>query len=118
MTARRAFRLYARLGLHRMQNWTVADFRRLFGICRTDTLSAMLAVRDTLRALQALGDTECINAVMYVYMSERGRTPGKSETSRRVLSFALARYCDERTVYRKLYKACRMYRNLLQNSEE
>ena len=118
MTARRAFRLYARLGLHRMRDWTAADFRRLFGTCRPDTLCAMLAVRDTLRALQALGETECIAAVTYIYMTERGRTPEKSETSRRVLSFALSRHCDERTVYRRLHKACRMYRNLTQPSDE
>ena len=69
----------------------------------------MLAVYDTMRILCAFGEEDAAEAVREVYFASWGRLPSRSEIGMRVLRFSAERYCDERTVYRKLQMAKRLY---------
>ena len=49
------------------------------------------------------------DALEAVYLADRGRTPRKNEISYRVRRFALAHSMDERTVWRRLDEAKKLY---------
>lgn len=109
-TAQRAFRRFARL-CPKYESASYFDLcRRLRGSCRSDREAIeLLAVFETLRWLRASGKDECADAVEAVYFADRGRTPRKNEISYRVRRFALARSMDERTAWRRLDEAKKLY---------
>lgn len=86
---------------------------RLRGACRNERSALrILAVHDTLRLLRASGNVDAADAVEAVYMVDGGRAPGKSVISSRVRRFAVSRNLDDRTVWRYIANAKRLYNSL------
>lgn len=109
--AARAFRNYARMGLvgSRSAIDTVCKIR---GICSDSTVLDMLAVFDTLRLLELLGDVIAIRAVCDIYFATAGSKPHSNEITLRIRRLADELHCDDRTVYRRLKKARDMWEYL------
>ncbi len=109
--AARAFRNYARLGLvgSRSAIDTVCKIR---GICSDSTALDMLAVFDTLRLLEFLGDMIALRAVRDIYFATAGSKPHSNEITLRIRRLADEMHCDDRTVYRRLKKARDMWEYL------
>lgn len=104
---------YARLGLSsgKVDVFTVYD--RIRGCCRSKAEAReLLAVYDTVRFLNLTGNTESLRALSAVYFS-LDRRPRKSDISRRITRYACDYNCDERTVYRRLALAIKIYENIL-----
>ncbi len=112
--AQRAFRSYARFG-PKVGTVGYFDFcRRIRGCCRSEREAMrILAVHDTMRCLIASGRSETVAAVEAVYFADRGRTPRKNEITERVRRFAVGHSMDERTVWRRLDEAKRLYLGLI-----
>ena len=108
-----AFRKYTRLGLAKRNLSPFDAYDRIRGVCRSksDALD-LLAVYDTLRLLRISGKYDVIKAVYAVYFDFLGRRPRKNEISNRVLRYAYENHCDERTVYRQLEYARKLYKML------
>lgn len=109
--AARAFRNYARLGLvgSRSAIDTVCKIR---GICSDSAALDMLAVFDTLRLLEFLGDMIALRAVRDIYFATAGSKPHSNEITLRIRRLADEMHCDDRTVYRRLKKARDMWEYL------
>lgn len=109
--AARAFRNYARLGLvgSRSAIDTVCKIR---GICSDSAALDMLAVFDTLRLLEFLGDMIAIRAVHDIYFATAGSKLHSNEITHRIRRLADEVHCDDRTVYRRLKKARDMWEYL------
>lgn len=109
--AARAFRDYARMGLvgSRSAIDTVCKIR---GICSDSAALDMLAVFDTLRLLELLGDVIAIRAVRDIYFATAGSKPHSNEITLRIRRLADELHCDDRTVYRRLKKARDMWEYL------
>ncbi|MBQ2715716.1 MAG: hypothetical protein IJF21_02855 [Clostridia bacterium] len=109
--AARAFRDYARMGLvgSRSAIDTVCKIR---GICSDSTALDMLAVFDTLRLLELLGDVIAIRSVRDIYFANAGSKPHSNEITLRIRRLADELHCDDRTVYRRLKKARDMWEYL------
>ncbi len=111
-----AFRRYARLGLDRRKMAVYQAYDSIRGVCPDDNdAGAMLAVYDTLRLLAASDKQECIDAVRAVYFPGAGRRPRRNDVAFRVRRHAYETHCDERTVYRRLRYAARLYSVVWQN---
>lgn len=111
-----AFRRYARLGLDRRRMAVFQAYDCIRGVCRDEQDARdMLAVYDTLRLLVASDKQECIDAVRTVYFCGAGRRPRRNDVSYRVRRLAYDSHCDERTVYRRLRYAARLYGVVRQN---
>ena len=116
--ATRAFIKYARLGLDR-RDFTSAELAsRLRGSFSELGVAELMTVYDTLRVLEALGKGESAEAVRAVYFRDRGRSPRKNDTTYAVLRFAAERHMDERTVWRRLNEARRLYSVLFNGQME
>lgn len=109
--AARAFRNYARLGLvgSRSAIDTVCKIR---GICSDSAALDMLAVFDTLRLLEFLGDMIALRAVRDIYFATAGSKLHSNEITLRIRRLADEVHCDDRTVYRRLKKARDMWEYL------
>ena len=109
--AARAFRNYARLGLvgSRSAIDTVCKIR---GICSDSAALDMLAVFDTLRLLEFLGDMIALRAVRDIYFATAGSKLHSNEITLRIRRLADEMHCDDRTVYRRLKKARDMWEYL------
>ena len=114
----RAFLKYARLGLDRRDLTSAELALRLRGSFSEVGVAELMTVYDTLRVLEAVGKGESAEAVRAVYFRGRGRTPRKNDISYAVLRFARERSMDERTVWRRLYEARRLYTVLLKGQME
>ena len=106
----RAFRKYARLGLDRGGMDSLDIYERIRGASssRSSALD-MISVHDTMRILSAFGEEETAEAVREIYFKAWGRRPTRREIGQRVLRFSSEHYCDERTVYRRLELARKLY---------
>ncbi len=115
--AQRAFRSYARL-CPRVGNIGYFELcRRIRGACRSERDALrLLAVNDMLRYLKASGRHETVAAIEAVYFAGQGRTPRKNEITDRVRRFARSHSMDERTVWRRLDEAKRLYLGLVSNN--
>lgn len=111
-----SFRKYSRLGLANERLSPFDAYDRIRGVCKnkSDALD-LLAVYDTMRLLRISNKTEVIKAVYAVYFGSLGKKPKKNEISDRVLRHATENYCDERTVYRQLEYARKLYLMLRSN---
>lgn len=116
--ATRAFIKYARLGLDRRDLTSAELASRLHGSFSDMGVAELMTVYDTLRVLEALGKGESAEAVRAVYFRDRGRSPRKNDTTYAVLRFAAERHMDERTVWRRLNEARRLYSVLLNGQME
>ncbi len=118
-TAQRAFRSYARLCPRVGDIGYFELCRRIRGSCRSERDALrLLAVNDTIRCLIAMGRDETVSALEAVYFAGQGRTPRKNEITDRVRRFALAHSMDERTVWRRLDEAKRLYLGLVAASDK
>ena len=109
-----SFMRYARYGFTEREGDRFAMYDSIRGsVASEGEAAAMLAVCDTLRLLRFLGREETVAAVRAVYFVRHGRTPRKNEVSMRVRRFAAEHYLDDRTVYRRLADAKRLFLQLL-----
>ena len=105
-----AFRKYARYGYDKV---TV----NIFDICNIalgatsgkNEAAELVAVYQTLRALEYSGRAETADAVRAVYFRYASRPLKKNEIAWRVRRFAVEGYMDERTVYRHLRVAKELF---------
>ena len=90
-----AFRRYARLGLDAPMS-PEQRYRRICGLAASDTdRNQLLAVWETIRILDAFGETGTLLAVRSLWMEE-GQT---------VASFSMERGCSDRATFRRLAEA-------------
>ena len=111
-----AFRKYTRLGLanHRLSPFDAYD--RIRGVSKNIEESLdLLAVYDTLRILKISCKNEIIEAVYAIYFDTINRKPKRNEISLRITRYAYESHCDERTVYRQLQYARKLYKLLRSN---
>ena len=108
--AARAFMRYARYGFDRRE---LHDFEMMacIGGCSGNMREAreMLAVYDTLRLLKYMKKKEVLQAVQSIYFQRRGKRLHRNDISLRVRRFAVENYYDDRTVYRHLAEAKRLF---------
>ncbi|MGM9682110.1 MAG: hypothetical protein ACI3XQ_00775 [Eubacteriales bacterium] len=105
-----AFRKYTRLGLASHTLSPLDAYARIRGCCRSRSEACdLLAVYDTVRILRILGKNDVLEAVRDVYFCRPSARILKNEISERVARRALESNCDERTVYRQLAFARRLY---------
>ncbi len=78
----------------------------------------LISVYDTLRVLRAEGNSEAADAVCAIYFIGGGRIPRKNDISYAVRRFAIAKSIDERTVWRRLETAKRLYHALVGGQEK
>lgn len=110
-----SFMRYARYGFARREGAGFAVYDSIRGSVKGEReAAAMLAVCDTLRLLRFLGREETVAAVEAVYFVRHGRTPRRNEISMRVRRFAAEHFLDDRTVYRRLADAKRLFLQLLE----
>ena len=113
----RAFRAYARLYLDRDSLPPYIKYSRIRGVCRTEAEAiSMLAVCDTLRILRLTRKDATLHAVRSVWMKNAMRPIQKQDVAMRVRKAADALFCDDRTVYRYLENAARIYREILKEN--
>ena len=110
-----AIRRYCRLGLHRPEVDTVTAVKLIAG-CSTspERVRELLAVRDMLLILRVRGEEETLDALRQIYFLEEKLLHRKNEVSMRVLRYATDHHWDERTVYRRLHAAKRLYLQCLE----
>lgn len=113
LPAARAFRRFSRFGLDRRGLTVFEVYEVIVGVtsCRAAALD-MLAVYDTLRLLSASGQEEAARAVRAVYFRGAAQRPHKNDVTYRIRRLAFELHCDERTVYRRLETARRLYTTL------
>lgn len=106
----RIFRKFARLGLANENLNPIQAYKKIEVLCisRRSRLD-MLAVYDTLRLLALNGENEVIDAIFNVYFEGMVYRLTKQEKGARVLQLAQVQHCDNRTVYRRLEKARKLY---------
>lgn len=110
-----SFMHYARYGFAGREGEGFAIYDSIRGsVSGKREAAKMLAVCDTLRILRFLGREETVAAVEAVYFARRGRTPRRNEISMRVRRFAAQHFLDDRTVYRRLADAKRLFFQLLE----
>lgn len=111
--AARSFMRYARYGFEGAGLSGFALYDSIRGVCANGREAArMLAVCDTLRLLRFLGRTDVETAVRAIYFTYRGKAPRRNEITLRVRRFAVEHYLDDRTVYRYLAYAKRLFLQL------
>ena len=109
-----AFKRYSRLGLASGRLDALDAYERIKGCSRTRREAReLIAVYETVKYLEICGKKECIEALCEIYFSLSGRAVRKSEISERVLRYASDNYLDERTVYRRLSYAVKIYEKYL-----
>lgn len=111
----RAFRTYARLGLHREES-LLNIICRIRGICGDAAALDMIAVFDTLRLLEITGETLVLRAVKEMYLYPRAYK--KTQFSLRLLRVADEMHCDDRSIYRYLKKARDLWLALRQKEKQ
>ena len=110
LSASAAFSIFGALMLHKK---TPLDFLSIISKLGVDIANSMLAVRDTYRHLEISGKHECARAVREIY-GGAPRAPIKAtQITARVRLFATENYMDDRTVYRRLTEAKKIYERTL-----
>jgi len=108
-----AFRKYTRLGLASEKLSPFVAYGRIKGVSRNESEAYdLLAVYDTVRILRLLNKNDVLHAVKAVYFSNTASLKKGSSVSLRVLRHAYETNCDERSVYRQLEFARKLYSNL------
>lgn len=111
-----AFRKYARYGFDRRRLTPFDMYECIKGSTSSPArANEMLAVYDALRLLRFYGKEETVRAIRAVYFTYPGCRLKKNDVSLRVRRFAVEHYCDERTVYRRLSEAIRLWNTLMEN---
>ena len=111
-----AFRKYARYGYgkNNFDIFEICDIARGATSSREHAVE-LVAVWQTLKALEYTGREETATAVKAVYFRSPERPLKKNEISWRVRRFAAESYMDERTVYRHLKTAKELFSKFYEN---
>lgn len=106
----RVFRKFARLSIDFERLNPMQAYKRIELLCtsRRSRLD-MLAVYDMLRLLYLSDEAEIVDALYRVYFKGKGHRLTKHDIGARVLTLANENFCDERTIYRRLERARRLY---------
>lgn len=105
-----AFRKYTRLGLASNYLSPFVAYRRIRGVSRNITEAYdLLAVYDTVRFLKFIGKDEVLKAVEAIYLTDYKSLKKRNAVSMRVIRYAYEINYDERTVYRQLEYARKIY---------
>ena len=110
----RALICYARIGTGGCK--TPFDiYKRIEGACGKNKELArdIWAVHECMQVLAAFSDFDTLKAVKEIYFKpfekRSVRVPLKNEITNRIVRFAAENYVDERTVYRRLQKARKIW---------
>lgn len=76
-------------------------------------LQNLEAVTKTFDTLENIGKGHIVDAVKFVYCANPQRKPTRNEISLRARAYAMKVYADERTVYRWLREARKLYAHIL-----
>ena len=114
LSAPAAFALFGALKLH---DKTPLGFLFIISRIGSDTANSMLAVRDTYRHLEISRKRECAEAARQVYGGAPCIPFKPSQITARVRSFAAENHMDDRTVYRRLIEAKKIYEGVLSHYE-
>ncbi len=91
-------------------------YKRIEGACGKNKELArdVWAVHECLQVLRSISDFDTVKTVKEIYFKPFSRSPNripmKNELTNRIQSFALENYIDERTVYRRLLKARKIWK--------
>ena len=109
----RAFRKFARLGLANCELNPIQVYKKIDVLCTSRrSMLDMFAVFDTLRLLALDDDNETLDAIYKVYFVNKTHRLTGREMSECVSRVAAEYFCDDRTVYRRLEKARRIYERI------
>ena len=114
-TITRALVLYQRLGLCECSSFPFYLYERINGACgkNRDLANDLWAIHETLLHLRVINDNDALKAVHHIYFRPFQRNISskdiKNEISYRIIKYAKENYMDERTVYRKLQKAKKIF---------
>ena len=114
-TITRALVLYQRLGLCECSSFPFLLYKKIEGVCgKNKSLGVdLFSLHETLLFLNVLGESDILEAIDYVYFKpfqkSISKRDQKNEISYRVIKYANKNHMDERTVYRKLQKAKRIF---------
>ena len=109
----RTFRKFARLGLDSESLNPIQVYKKIDVLCYSRRARVdMLSVYDTLRLLWLDGDIDTIDSLRRVYFEGKAYRLTKYDISSRVLALATEKHCDERTIYRKLERARKLYEKI------
>ena len=110
-----AFLKYARYGFDERALYAFDMVDNIRGCVRNKRdAREMLAVCDTIRFLSCTGRKEILRALRAIYFAGDGRMLRRNELSLRVRRYATENYYDERTVYRHLTVAKRLFLSVLE----
>lgn len=110
----RIFHKYARLGFDKRRFSSIEIASRAYGCCGSEKEALrLIAVYDMLRMLNAFGKKDCADALRAVYFENRGRPPRLNDISFAVRRFAEKNRIDDRTVWRRINEAKKLYSMLL-----
>ena len=114
-----AFRKYARYGYDKAEIdiFQMCDIARGVSSVR-ECACQIIAVYETLQALEFFDRKETADAVRAVYFRCAERPLKKNEISWRVRRFATENYMDERTVYRHLRRVKALFLKFYENSKK
>ena len=113
LNAVRAFRRYARYGFDRRELSAFDMYELIRGsVGSLESANEMLAVYDTMRLLAATGKSEACAAVRTVYFSYPHVKLKRNDIGLRVRYFAYRKNLDDRTVYRLLSDAKKLFLTL------
>ena len=108
------FRRFARSGLGKRGLRASEAAARIRGASRdARTREELTALYETVRFLRVSGREDVLYALKRVYLTPKGYHIAKSDISMRVVRCADELHCDERTVYRYLSYAMRIYERYL-----
>ncbi|MBQ8207490.1 MAG: hypothetical protein IJZ89_02005 [Clostridia bacterium] len=110
----KAFQLFGAYSLHEKNSY---DFLRTVSKLDREEAASMFAVRDCIKALRAIGEKESLEAMNKIYFNNPDKSSSGSIT-RAVTRFALAAYLDERTVYRRIERASKIYLAIIENNKQ
>ena len=109
---------YSRLNVSVGCDDSLEIYRRIVGVCGHNREIALdlLAVKDLIMVLKLEDDEQTLNILNEIYFEPFSKHPQRplkrNEMSYRILRFAYENNIDERTVYRKLHKACMIWQKL------
>lgn len=114
----RAFRQFARLGLDRGHRSASLVYRRILGVARDEReMGDLLSVYETLRLLRA-ERSESLSAVEGIFFDLSISPRRRNDMTYAVRRYAMEHHYDERTVYRQLARAERLYLALREERAE
>lgn len=109
---REAFILFGKHSLHKKD---ITDFMSAVSMLTPREVYSLTAVADCLKVLSAIGENECVKALYEIYFSLNDRAIKKAPITAAVRRFAYESYLDERTVYRRLARASKIYTAITKN---